>query len=261
MKPVLVLSPHLDDAAFSLGPYLAEIASFKQVIVATAFTKSVRILSDFALACQLDKNLKSDVDYMDIRRQEDTEWAKRIGVQVVHGSLPEAPHRGYCSAQALFGDFIESDKIATHLNKWLENLVFALDPSIIFCPFGIGNHVDHVWINRIASQSSKILVPIFFFKDQPYASQAYIKPSLRVIEDINVMTECCAEFSESSRNKAIIAAEAYKTQVDFQFGSFDGMKNVLNKAWQQSIPTYYKPNACKLSKKIFLKDNGKLCLD
>ena len=69
---VMAVSPHLDDAAFSVGGTLAALAAAgHQVTVLTCFTASVPHPAGFALACQLDKGLPADVDYLALRRAED----------------------------------------------------------------------------------------------------------------------------------------------------------------------------------------------
>ena len=73
MPLALALSPHLDDAAFSCGGTLAALAAEGwDVVVATLFAASVEAPTGFALACQTDKGLPADADYMAIRRAEET---------------------------------------------------------------------------------------------------------------------------------------------------------------------------------------------
>ena len=79
MPSALALSPHLDDAAFSCGGTLAALAAEGwEVVVATLFTASVEAPTGFALACQTDKGLPADADYMAIRRAEDAEACRRL---------------------------------------------------------------------------------------------------------------------------------------------------------------------------------------
>ncbi len=69
-------------------------------MLVTAFTRSVVPAHGFALACQLDKGLAPDVDYMALRRQEDRDAADILRFSAVHWlDLLEAPHRGYGSAR------------------------------------------------------------------------------------------------------------------------------------------------------------------
>ena len=70
MPTALALSPHLDDAAFSCGGLLASLAQAGwRVVMATLFTGSVAEPKGFALACQLDKGLGPEIDYMALRRE------------------------------------------------------------------------------------------------------------------------------------------------------------------------------------------------
>ena len=106
MPTALILSPHLDDAVFSCGGLMAQLVdSGWCTVMATAFTATVLPVTGFPLACQLDKGLSAEVDYMALRREEDRRAASVLGVQDVRWlDLPEAPHRGYGSAPELFGE-------------------------------------------------------------------------------------------------------------------------------------------------------------
>ncbi|MFD0936889.1 PIG-L deacetylase family protein, partial [Methylobacterium trifolii] len=112
MPVALALSPHLDDAVFSCGGTLATLADAGwRVVMATLFTASVPEPRGFALACQLDKGLGPEVDYMALRRAEDLEAAGILGVATEHLPFREAPHRGYASAQALFSETRADDAV------------------------------------------------------------------------------------------------------------------------------------------------------
>ena len=66
----------------------------------------------FALACQTDKGLAPEVDYMALRRDEDAAALARLGVRGEHLGLLEAPHRGYDSPAALFAGRRAGDDVA-----------------------------------------------------------------------------------------------------------------------------------------------------
>ena len=75
-RTALFVAPHLDDVVFSCGGTLAALADQGwRTVMVTAFTQSIVPAEGFALACQLDKGLAPDVDYMALRRAEDREWA------------------------------------------------------------------------------------------------------------------------------------------------------------------------------------------
>ena len=144
----LFLSPHLDDAAFSCGATVAALPSDTggewRCTVATAFTRSVPDPRGFALDCQLDKGLPADVDYMKLRRAEDERACDALGAACAHLDLPEAPHRGYGSAAALFAGPRADDGVRPELAAALRSLIETDPPGLLFAPAGCGNHVDHL---------------------------------------------------------------------------------------------------------------------
>ena len=145
MSGVVAVSPHLDDAVFSAGGTLARLAAAgHDVLVLTVFTGSVAAPSRFALACQTDKGLPPEADYMAIRRAEDAEACRRLEARPVWLPFREAPHRGYHSAAALFGPLRSDDAAHLDLAQALEPLLAELRPALLLAPQAIGGHVDHV---------------------------------------------------------------------------------------------------------------------
>lgn len=70
------------------------------VTVATVFTASVPSPTGFALACQTDKGLAADVDYMQLRRAEDETAMRARRSTTVSPRSGGGPHRGYDEASA-----------------------------------------------------------------------------------------------------------------------------------------------------------------
>ncbi|MBC7797795.1 MAG: PIG-L family deacetylase, partial [Pyrinomonadaceae bacterium] len=173
----LFISPHLDDVAFSCGGTLIKLAlNGWNIINLTCFTKSILNPQGFALACQLDKGLSANVDYMELRRAEDLEFTRRAKVsETVWINFAEAPNRGYESAKDLFDGVHEDDEIWRDLAIELMEIVEESEVDAIFAPQGIGNHVDHLQTIR-AVLSCNFQQPIFWYKDAPYAIR---KPEAR----------------------------------------------------------------------------------
>ncbi len=207
MPIVLALSPHLDDAVFSCGGVLALLGDAGwQTVMATLFTRSVVPAQGFALACQLDKGLAPDVDYMALRRAEDAAAAAILGVTTLRWlDLLEAPHRGYESAPALFAGYAAADAVAAPLAQAMAALQAEFAPDLVLLPQGLGNHVDH----RRVIDAARAVFPadrIAAYRDTPYAMR-HPHPPAGVPVPIGLALD-----------RKLAASVAYASQVGFQFG-------------------------------------------
>ena len=213
---VLAVSPHLDDAAFSAGATLAALADAgHEVTVVTCFTRSVPDPTGFALACQLDKGLPGDVDYLALRRDEDAAAMAVLGATPVYLGLPEAPHRGYTSAADLFAGVHEDDQVCRSLGAALE----GHDADLWLAPQALGGHVDHLQVLRAVAGLDR---PVLWWRDSPYVlrdSAAVPGPELpgglaevHLPQDLDRRADACA---------------CYPTQLGFQFGGVERMRTAL----------------------------------
>ena len=214
-RTALFLSPHLDDVAFSCGGLAALLSDAGwHTILATVFTRSIVPAQGFALACQLDKGLTADVDYMALRRQEDLHAAALLGFTAVHWlDLPEAPHRGYTSASALFNAILPADTIAQHVAAAFAQLDSARQIALVLAPQGLGAHVDHQIVVQAALQTfpSNRLA---FYRDTPYAIR---NPHARPLAGVPTYPETIVPIGDVLERK-IAASAAYASQIGFQFG-------------------------------------------
>ncbi len=218
MPTAAVLSPHLDDAAFSCGGLMARLADADwQVVHVTLFTATVPDPSGFALECQLDKGIGADVDYMALRRDEDHVFAEQIGASsVVHGPFPEAPHRGYSSPDALFGPVRDDDSVLDPLCGYLRALLREHRPDLLALPQAIGGHVDHMQLVNAVGRVKPLgtCPPLVWYRDAPY-----------VIEHLEARSPCShvrkrrslAVDIEPVLRQKISGAAAYESQLGRQF--------------------------------------------
>lgn len=217
----LLLSPHLDDVAFSCGGVAATLAEAGwDVVVATIFTRSVHPAFGFALACQRDKHLPDDVDYMAIRREEDREACRRLGARQALLDLPEAPNRGYDSAAALFSPPRADDTIVPALAARITQMIAAEHPSLVLAPQGLGGHVDHVQLIAAlldACATPVVATPLGFYRDTPYVIRdAAAGPDPRIDRVATHPVAIPLDATARARKQAAIAC--YRTQLGFQFG-------------------------------------------
>ena len=213
---VVAVSPHLDDAAFSVGGTLAALADAgHEVTVVTCFTASVPGPTGFALACQLDKGLPAGVDYMALRRDEDAAAMAVLGAVPMHLDLPEAPHRGYTSAPDLFAGVHDGDDVWRSVRERLADV----PGDLWLAPQALGSHVDHLQVLRAVAGTGR---PVLWWRDSPYVLRepgAVPGPDLpggltplELPQDLGRRADACA---------------CYATQLGFQFGGADAMRAAL----------------------------------
>jgi LmbE family N-acetylglucosaminyl deacetylase len=163
MRPLVVLSPHLDDAILSCGGRIARaVDAGRRALVATLFTRDQPPAPPSALAAELRRrwNLPAG-EVMARRRAEDLEACRRLGAEPLHLDLPEALYRSdergeplYPTLGALFGELAPADlagqrEIAGRIARLAEEI--GGEPEL-FGPLGVGNHVDHQLARRALLQ-------------------------------------------------------------------------------------------------------------
>lgn len=175
----LVLSPHLDDAAFSCGGSIhARSRAGEKVLVVTLFTASSPPADELSpLARSLHRQWGIEGDVMAERRREDHEALARLGAELSHGELLEALYRTgpsgplYTDVDSLFAapaptDDATVEAVAEELEVLFEG---RLHPEgDVLAPLGVGGHVDHLLVRRAAER----VVPterLWLYEDFPYA--------------------------------------------------------------------------------------------
>lgn len=168
-RRVLVLSPHFDDAAFSLSGLIAALTErCCRVIVVTVFSAGAPSPTGFALRCQTDKGIPAEIDYMELRATEDQNALGILKAERQELGLLEAPHRGYGSPESLFGPLRHEDvTIVGQLAQTLREMVQCLDPCWIVSPAGLGEHVDHRLV-RTAAERAVSHRRLLLYLEAPY---------------------------------------------------------------------------------------------
>ena len=196
-----------------------------RVDVATVFTATIEHPTGFALACQTDKGIASDVDYMSLRRTEDVNFLQQLDLNAHHMDLAEAPHRGYDSADELFAEVHEDDPAFDQCERVLSKLINRLRPDVCIGPLGVGRHVDHrvviASLERALSQSDT--QTHLYYADQPYA-QKHPDELDALSGALDEGTPLHFHSKNKTRHEAINATAAYASQLDFQFGGEQQMR-------------------------------------
>ena len=225
-RTALALSPHLDDAAFSCGGTIVNLTRHGwRVIVATVFTASVPDPRGFALACQRDKGLADDVDYMALRRGEDAAAMRALGAEPVWLPFREAPHRGYDSAPALFAGVRPEDGIVDDLAPAIAGLLAEHRPDLILAPQAVGGHADHVQL-VVAMQAANVAGQVLWWRDYPYGVRDE-NPREPFRNRLSGTTGIEVALSPEEAEAKRLACRAYASQLGFQFGGAEALDRKL----------------------------------
>jgi LmbE family N-acetylglucosaminyl deacetylase len=188
--PWLFLSPHLDDAVLSCGALIEAQAQGREVIVATLFTEAsegphTRAARSFMSQCAVT----NAGELFAARKAEDKAVLGDMGVRSIHigavdalfrqrqapklGSaawerlLPEMTHR-YPTYRfdIAMGRIARGDRsLISQLRNDVAALLALTRAELLFCPVGVGKHVDHL-ITRQAGMGHPDNVVLY--SDFPY---------------------------------------------------------------------------------------------
>lgn len=189
--PWLFLSPHLDDAVLSCGALIEAQAQGREIIVATLFTESgpaphTRAARSFMRQC----TVPDAGELFEARQSEDRAVLADMGVQSIHlgevdalfrrrrkppmvGSsawdrlLPELNHR-YATYRfdIALGRIARGDQaLIRQLRGDVARLMAQTKAEILFCPAGVGKHVDHLITREVGKGHPDNVV---MYSDFPY---------------------------------------------------------------------------------------------
>lgn len=140
---LVVVSPHLDDVAASLGATIAALTAAEvKVVVATV--------------CSLTSDRR--------RIDEDIAAVAALGATHLHLGLPDAPLRGYEETWAGLVDVVDDEAFAAQV---AEALAPVVQGAVVWGPLGVGGHVDH----RATTQALWRLGCRTMYEERPYARQ------------------------------------------------------------------------------------------
>lgn len=185
MPPTIaVVSPHLDDAALSVGGLLWLLKDHYRVEVITVFTadppEAVSPVAA-ALAAPFGPTISA------VRRAEDARALATLGVGHRHLGFEDAVHRRTAQGAWLVKE--EADLFRTTPDETLvEQVAVALAECLgpepvagLLSPVGIGNHVDHLVTAAAVARMSGTGVDRLTWIDLPYgATERRTEPRLRV---------------------------------------------------------------------------------
>jgi LmbE family N-acetylglucosaminyl deacetylase len=186
--PLIVLSPHLDDAALSCGAVIRYAAARTSVTVITLFTEAGQppyTLSARQYLKQVGGQRAPDLYQR--RRAEDRAALEPLGVTCFHAGFPEAlfRRRPLSRRRALWARLLPelahtypvyrrhviAGRLATADVGTLRDVsdlvtrMTSSGPSVVLAPMAVGGHVDHVLVRTAAERSEALVI---YYGDFPY---------------------------------------------------------------------------------------------
>jgi LmbE family N-acetylglucosaminyl deacetylase len=188
--PLIVLSPHLDDAVLSCGALITHARRRVPVTVVTVFTQAgppPHTLS--GRRCLRLTGMADANELYAARCEEDRRLLERMGVTCLHAGFTEALFRvkpppesalrrtvsrlcpEFAHVYATYRLHVTSGRIAMGDAKTVIDIARLIDdvaarqPGLILAPLGVGGHVDHVLVRTAAALCSG---EIGYYSEFPY---------------------------------------------------------------------------------------------
>ena len=220
----LVLSPHSDDAALSVGAWMAlRRAAGDTVHVLTCFGGSGAAPPASPVATRLHRawGVRDAVDATATRAAEDREAWARLGVTGEALAFPERLYRQPTVREPsqLFRAPEAGDALADALAAAIA--AHAVGRRVV-APLGVGGHTDHLLVHRAAGACAEAL---WFYEDLPYAARPGTLE--RRLADLRVPLAATAENVEPTFEAKLHAVMAYRSQIGPLFGSPDALVATL----------------------------------
>lgn len=192
--PILVLSPHLDDAVLSCGGLLGWAGRRAPVTIASLFTEAAPPPYTLSARRYLKRIGAGDAeDLFAERRAEDRRVLERLEVRCRHvglvdglfrrlprprpgterlaGVLPE-PAQVYPTGRLRLsrGRMSPRDAETLHLvGATVDELLPRRSGGVLLAPLGVGGHADHVLVRTAAEESGRRVV---YYSEFPYNQHA-----------------------------------------------------------------------------------------
>ncbi|HEV7370441.1 PIG-L deacetylase family protein [Arenibaculum sp.] len=227
-RPLVVVEPHMDDAALSVGGRLLNRRGSRRMIVL-----SLTRQSNVSCYWSLGRDFFDADRVTELRLAESRLAAALAGAEHVALPLADAPLRFRPAEDWSPGAFVRlHDALAAFLAfpplpaevgraaALLADAVLSLDPAELWLPLGLGGHVDHrltrdAGLAMLAAHRDRFAdVPVLLYEDHPYGTYfphqrahvvaALTASGLRLVPDVEDVT---GTFADKLRMVGVFASQ------------------------------------------------------
>jgi LmbE family N-acetylglucosaminyl deacetylase len=229
----IILSPHLDDAALSVGGTIARLTVVGEAVLVVNICSGSPPLggpfSSFAALQHTRWKLPAD-EAVALRRAEDAAALAILGADSLQLDLLDAIYRmpeAYIDDETLFGAVAPDDPLAELARPSVEAIVAGSPAARVYAPLGVGNHVDHQAVYAVAAELAGAGVPVLYYEDFPYAArQGSLAARLSAPGAPRGLAPVVTEIAGELERK-IIAVAAYESQLGTLFGDGERMAQMV----------------------------------
>ena len=208
-SPCVMLSPHSDDLAFSLGAALID-GRFALARAVVVFPIS---------ACTADDS-DSDVERVtEMRKAEDAAFFGSVaGFRWTYLDRYDAPLRlgiaeeAVCAYSDEWRYDAESEPVASSLEACVAH------DSLVLAPLGLGGHIDHKIVRAAVVSLMADRMAVAFYEDLPYAGAIPLAEIAKHVVALSAQCGCsltpCILQSRLRTSEKLRVIGAYKSQID-----------------------------------------------
>jgi LmbE family N-acetylglucosaminyl deacetylase len=246
---VVILSPHLDDAALSCGGLLHALQGHISTLVVSICCGTPRtIAADGSRKLQLRRGHVHPQN----RRSEDIAAMHSVNADFVHLSFSDGIYR----RSPLTGKLIYRNErerwIAPRIDDMahieelylvLRRLCLDLGGILLLSPMGIGNHVDHQITAQVAGRLASNGATLLFYEDFPYVADPTIGRGdqdgpLLALERLHLVPAKHFSVPVDVDGKMALLRH-YATQVPVLFGDDEGMRARIASRQYAGVPSEF----------------------
>lgn len=221
MRPVLIVSPHLDDAVLSCGQFLA---GRRDVVVATVFAGSPEetVATGYDRKCGFDHSHEA----MATRRREDEVAVMLLNGQHVHLPFLDDQYQLIDSR----GGESPGDQV-TAIACSLRRIIRKFRPEFIVGPVGL-QHPDHE-VTREAVLTLDRDVPLYLYEELPYRvnSPELVGPTLQQIHESTGRVLELTFIGDGPLDRKLQAVWCYRTQMQLPEFANPALFTVPERFW------------------------------
>jgi LmbE family N-acetylglucosaminyl deacetylase len=188
---ILLLSPHADDIAYSVGGIVALLCTRAEMQLMTVFGRSGWTCSQALSGMSVDA-------VSALRDSEDRAYCERRGIDYAPFSYPDSFTMGYDEATELTSAS-DHDPRAADIVQRIGDFVTRHAPRVVLAPCGLGGHIDHRIVRTAAQALDK--ADVFFYEDIPYSAGLSLAALNRQLADENLVPAITIDIESVVRDK------------------------------------------------------------